>query len=136
MNKRTMFRIYSVLFAVGGLFWWPLSHWLYPDWYHNFLGFDVLTTGEYAMAKTIGTLAFLPVLGMVLIARHPERNRDFFVGVLILSLLMVGTYVYLIATGDFPSGEWLNVGLISMNVAVSCWLYPWRASAATARAAA
>lgn len=128
MTQRTIFRLYCGVFAVGCLVWWPLSHWLYPDPYHDLLGFAPLTTSEYAMAKVIGTLSVLPVLGMALIARDPERNRDFFVSLLVLSTLMVGTYIYLMATGDFPSGEWINVSLIGVNIALLAGLYPWQAA--------
>jgi hypothetical protein len=126
MTRRTIFQIYIGLFGIGCLFWWVLSHWLYPDWYHNLLGFHALSAPEYAMAKTIGTLTAMPVMGMFFVARNPERNRDLFLGLLVLSLLMIGTYLYLMAVGDFPTGEMLNVVLIAVNMAILSGLYPWR----------
>ena len=45
-----------------------------------------------------------------------------------VSALTIGTYVYLIATDDFPRGEWLNVMLIAVNLALLVGLYPWRAA--------
>lgn len=126
ITQRTFFRLYCGAFAVSSLFWWTLSHWLYPDWYPDLLGFGPLTASDYAMAKVIGTLSALPVLGLAVVARAPERNRDFFASVLALSTLMVATYVYLMAAGDFPSGEWINVALIAVNMPILARLYPWR----------
>jgi hypothetical protein len=126
MTQRAIFRIYVGLFGIGSLFWWTLSHWFYPDWYHNLLGFHALSAPEYAMVKTIGTLTVLPAVGMLFVARNPERNRDLFLSLLILSVLMVGTYLYLMTVGDFPTGELLNVVLIVVNMAILSRLYPWR----------
>lgn len=43
------------------LFWWPLSHWFFSDWYHGLLGF---AAGSYpeGMVKMIGTCGVFPVL--------------------------------------------------------------------------
>ena len=85
MNRRSIFRVYLLLMAVGSLFWWPLSHWFYPGWYHTLLGFDSYAA-DYV--RVIGTLSLMPVLGMGFVALNPEKNRDFFVALLIFSVLM------------------------------------------------
>ena len=128
MSQRRIFRVYTGIFAVLMLGWWPASHWLFPDTYHDLLGFGQLTASDYAMAKVIGTLSVLPVLGMLLVARDPERLRGLFISLLVLSALTVGTYTHLIETGDFPDGEWLNVGLITLNGLILAGLYPWRSA--------
>lgn len=126
MNQRGIFRAYLLVVAVGSLFWWPLSHWFYPDWYHTLLGFDSYAD---AYVKVIGTLSLMPVLGMGFVALNPEKNRDFFVALLAFSVLMAGTYVYLIIAGDFPPLEYVNVGIILGNAAILSALYPWREAA-------
>ena len=111
------------LVGLGGftLFWWPLSHWFYADWYHHLLGF---TTYDYSLVKIIGTMGFLPVLGMYFAARDPVRNRDFILSLAVFSLLLAVTFVFLIETHDFPAGEYVNVGLSAGNALTLLTLYP------------
>jgi hypothetical protein len=126
-----LLRYYVLGLAVFGLFWWPLSHWLYPDSYHDLLGF----TGpvDDSMVKVIGTIGVVPILGLFLIARDPLRNRDFVATLLVFYALMAATYVYLINAQDFPAGEYVNVGLLTANFVTLGLLYPWRRAAAVAR---
>jgi hypothetical protein len=111
------------MLSVVILFWWPLSHWLYPDVYHNLLGFE---SYDPAIVKVIGTLSFFAVLGMFFVARDPIRNRDFFISLMIMSGLMVGTYFHLIQTGQFPALEYINIALLLANGIIACLLYPWK----------
>ena len=105
------------------LFWWSLSHWLYPEAYHRLLGFDRY---DPAMVKIIGTLSFFAVVGMFLVARDPIRNRDFFITLLTMSVLMMATYLYLIQTKQFPVRESLNIILLLGNCIIANLLYPWQ----------
>jgi hypothetical protein len=111
------------IFGVLAFLWWPLSHWVYPDWYHGVLGFE-----SYAApyAKVIGTLSVLPVLGIFFAAANPLRNRDFVISLLVISVLMMGTYILLIYTQAFPAEEYFNVGLLAVNTVVLSLLYPWK----------
>ena len=68
---------------------------------------------------------------MDFVALNPEKNRDFFVALLVFSVLMAGTYVYLIVAGDFPPLEYVNVGIILGNAAILSALYPWQDAATT-----
>lgn len=121
--KTKIFRIYLYVFSVMSLFWWPLSHWLYPEAYHRLFGFQ-----SYALSfvRVIGTLSFFPVLGMFFVARDPIRNRDFLISLLILSGLMIATYFYLIQTDQFPVMEYTNVFLLLINGTITGLLYPWK----------
>jgi hypothetical protein len=121
--KTRNFQIYFYVLSVVMLFWWPLSHWLYPDLYHHLLGFE---NYDPAMVKVIGTLSFFAVVGMFFVARDPIRNRDFFISLMITSGLMAGTYLYLIQTGQFPMLEYINIVLLLANGLISCLLYPWK----------
>ena len=115
-------RLYLVLLASFTLFWWPLSHWFYPDWYHHLLGF---THYDYALVKIIGTLGVMPVLGMLFVARDPLRNRDLLITLLLLFTLFALTDIFLITTHGFPRREWINVALLLCNSALLAGLYPW-----------
>jgi hypothetical protein len=121
--KTKIFRIYFYIVSVVMLFWWPLSHWLYPDIYHNLLGFQSYNP---AMVTVIGTLSFFAVLGLFFVARNPIRNRDFFISLLIMSVLMAATYLYLIQTGQFPALEYINILLLLGNGIIACLIYPWK----------
>lgn len=121
--KNKAFQIYFSVLSVVMLFWWPLSHWLYPEMYHNLLGFE---SYDPAMVKVIGTLSFFAVLGMFFVAQNPIRNRDFFISLMVMSGLMVVTYLYLIQTGQFPVMESFNIILLLANGIIACTLYPWR----------
>ena len=124
MNKRVaLLRAYLLLLGTFTLFWWPLSHWFYPDWYHRLLGFDGY---DRSAVTIIGTIGVVPVLGMFLTAANPLRNRDFVVALLVFFVLMAGTYVFLIQTRGFPVREYVNVALLLVNTAVLGILYPWR----------
>ncbi len=123
MHRIAILRIY--LFALGlfTLFWWPLSHWFYPDWYHSLLGF---TSYDYSLVKIIGTIGVVPVMGMFLASKDPVRNRDFISSLLVFFILMAATYVFLIHTRDFPRKEYFNVALLVINAGILGFLYPWR----------
>lgn len=122
----TRIRVLKVYLRVLGLFtllYWVGGHWLYPDWYHKLLGFQGY---DLAMVRVIGTLTVLPMLGLFLSAARPLRNQDFMVAMLIQSLLIALTYVYLILRGDFPAGEYWNVAILLLNGVVLGCLYPWK----------
>ena len=121
--KIKAFQLYFYVLAVVILFWWPLSHWLYPDLYHNLLGFERY---DPAMVRVIGTLSFFAVLGMLFVARDPLQNRDFFISLMVMSGLMAVTYLYLIQTGQFPALEYINILLLLANGLIASLLYPWR----------
>jgi hypothetical protein len=123
VTRIRILRGYLWLLGVFALFWWVFSHWFYPGWYHELLGFDSYVD---SFVKVIGALSVLPTLGLFVTAANPLRNRDFFVSLLILSVLMAGTYVFLIATGDFPRGEILNTGFLLANSLILMLLYPWK----------
>ena len=116
-------RIYLLILATFTLFWWPLSHWFYPDWYHHLLGFQHY---DYALVKIIGTIGILPVLGMYMAALAPLRNRDIVVSLLVFFLLLAATYIYLINRHLFPRGEYVNVVLLILNTVLLASIYPWR----------
>jgi hypothetical protein len=120
--KTKIFQFYFYALSVVTLFWWSLSHWLYPEVYHRLLGFERY---DPAMVKIIGTLSFFAVLGMFFVARDPVRNRDFFISLMVMSGLMAGTYFFLIQTDQFPIAEYLNIIVLLGNGIISSLLYPW-----------
>lgn len=122
-GRRRIFSLYLCLLGTFTLFWWPLSHWLYPDWYHHLLGFPHY---DYSLVKIIGTLGVMPVMGMFLVARDPLRNRDMLIVLLVLFLLLAATDIFLIRTHGFPRREWFNVLLLVGNSLILTGLYPWK----------
>jgi len=121
--KTKIFQIYLFTLSLLSLLWWPSSHWLYPDLYHRWLGFQ---SYQLSFVRVIGTLSFFPVLGMFFVARNPVRNRDFFISLLIISVLMVATYFHLIQINQFPRLEYFNLVLLLVNGMISSVLYPWK----------
>jgi hypothetical protein len=105
--------------------WWPLSHWFYADWYQRLLGF---TPGSYSIAlvRVIGTCGLIPVLLALMAARHPRRNRDRVIVLVIFSILMALTYLHLIWAGLFPPGEYFNAAVCAMAALTLLGAYPWR----------
>ncbi len=116
-------RLYLLVLALFTLFWWPLSHWLYPDWYHTLLGFH---SYDYSLVKIIGTIGAVPVLGMFFAASDPIRNRDFVISLLVFFPLLAATYIYLINAHGFPVREYINVSLLVVNSFALGLLYPWK----------
>jgi hypothetical protein len=110
------------------LFWSPLSHWFYPDFYHyTFFGFDAY---DDAAVKIIGTISFIPTLLLFFSALNPIRNRDSVKTLIVAGFLMSGTYVYLINNYNFPALEYFNAVLFFL-MASSLWaIYPWRPKSA------
>jgi hypothetical protein len=121
-----LLRVRVLLIAEGivVLFWWPLSHWLYPVAYHTLLGFEAGTYPD-PMVKVIGTCGLLVALLLFLGARDPLRNRDLVVGVMAFSLLLAATYAYLIAKGDFPPRELVNIAFSLLTFLLLLLAYPW-----------
>ncbi len=121
--KINILRLYLLFLALFTLFWWPLSHWFYPDWYHTLLGFK---SYDYSLVKIIGTIGVVPVLGMFFAAKDPIRNRDFVISLLVFFPMLAMTYIYLINTHGFPAREYINVGLLVANTGALWLLYPWK----------
>lgn len=120
--RSTLLRGYLFILATFTLFWWPLSHWFYPDWYHRLLGFD---SYDYALVTIIGTIGFVPVANMFLLALAPLQNRHMALSLLLFFPLLAVTYLYLILLHDFPLAELFNVALLLLNTVLLAWLYPW-----------
>jgi hypothetical protein len=128
MKRRTRtLQIALLLTGVFLLFWWPLSHWFYPVWYHRLLGFT--DPGQYAnnvLIRVIGTAGFFPTLLLFFAAADPLRNRDI-VKVLIANGLLGGlSNLYLIWNGQFPVLEYFNVCLYFSAALILAALYPWK----------
>lgn len=120
MTKRKLFQWYCGTLALFLLFWWPLSHWFYPDWYHQLLGFERY---DAAFVKLIGTMGVLPIVGLIWTAFRPEEGRAFGAAFILWLVCLGATYLYLIATQGFPKGELVNVGLIAGNLVVWYFLF-------------
>jgi len=121
-TKLFLTKIYLYLLAIGLLFWWPLSHWFYPDFYHELLGFKQYSKD---MVTIIGTCGTIVVSIAYFAARDVVRNRDCVKAIIIFSVLMGFTYIYLIAKGAFPVGEYFNVVLCFMTAGYLGFIYPW-----------
>lgn len=124
MNRIVTFRLY--LLGLFTLFRWPLSHWVYPDWYHRLLGFEAY---DHAPAKVMGTVGVVPVSGTLLATADPLRNRDFVLALVVFCVLMAVTYNHLNQNYGFPVREYINVALVAGNGALLATLYPWKAAA-------
>ena len=123
LNKILITKIYLWIMAIFTFFWWPLSHWFYPDWYHSLLGFK---SYDLALVRIIGTCGFIPSIALIFAALRPCRNRDLVITLIIFSFLMCLTYIYLIIVEGFPRREVINVGLLLANIIILCFIYPWR----------
>jgi hypothetical protein len=121
----TVVRIFLLVHGIFLLFWWPLSHWLYPDAYHHLLGFKEGTYSD-ALVKIIGTCGCVPVLLLLMSALHPLRNRDSVAAIIIFAVLIGCTYVYLIQRGEFPVREYANVVLSFSSAVFLIIFYPWK----------
>ena len=103
------------------LFWWPLSHWFYPAWYHRLMGFDSF---DASLVTIIGTTGLVPVMNIFMAARDPIRNRAMLAILITFSVAMAGTYFFLIQTQGFPSREYFNITLLVGNAVILTALYP------------
>lgn len=120
-----LFRLYLFVLGTFTLFWWPLSHWFYPDWYHGLMGFSHY---DFSLAKIIGTTGIIPVSLIMFIALRPQQNRDMVVCLLLFFPLLAVTYLYLIHYYEFPDREYINITLLAVNEVLLGLLYPWRES--------
>lgn len=120
MTQRRVFQWYCAVLAIFLLFWWPLSHWFYSDWYHQLLGFEHY---DSTFVKLIGTMGVLPVSGLLWSAWHPHESRAFAAAFILWSFCLGATYLYLVESGQFPQGELFNVALITGNLLVWFFLY-------------
>ena len=121
MNKIRSLQLCLSLMGLFLLFWWPLSHWFYADWYHQLLGF---VSYDPALVRMIGASGIVPVLLILLTATDPVRYRGNLAILILFSLLLAGTYIYLIVTGQFPEREWANVILCVVSASVLLVLWP------------
>lgn len=116
-------KAYLYLAGLVVLFWWPLSHWFYSDWYHSLLGFE---SWDQDFSRIIGTCGLCVTAITFLAARNPARNRDMILVLIGFALAMAATYAYLILFSDFPGREWGNVGFCLVNACILFILRPER----------
>jgi len=116
-TSRRAFSAFAFTLSALLLFWWPLSHWIYSDWWHRLLGF---AAGSYpaGMVRSIGTSGLLPVFLMAYIGLSPEGKRPLIIALSLFSLALAITYLVNILTGSFPKGEWLNLALCAAVAAL------------------
>lgn len=131
-NIERRLKIIQVFLLLNGLFvlfWWPLSHWFYSDFYHQLLGFKL---GSYqdSMVKVIGTCGIIPVLLCLFSSKNPKRNRDLIIVIIIFSVLIAATFLYLITSGSFPVKELANVIFSLVSAIFLIVVYPWKAKLA------
>ena len=127
-NNLLKLKIIKAFLWITGIilfFWWPLSHWFYPDFYHRLLGFE---TGTYqdSMVKVIGTTGIVPVLLIIFSALDPIKNKFMIITLIVFSFLMIFTYLFLILTGQFPELEYINAGLLLFFATFLIFFYPWK----------
>lgn len=122
--KLKVIKIYLWIAGIFLFFWWPLSHWFYPDLYHTLLGF---TKGGYQdnLVKIIGTTGIIPVLMAILSAINPIKNKDMIIILIIFSFLLAVTYIFLIITNQFPKLEIINVMISLFSTIFLSVFYPW-----------
>ncbi|MFH1118010.1 MAG: hypothetical protein V1792_29160 [Pseudomonadota bacterium] len=126
-NRLLILRVYLGLLGTFTLFWWPLSHWFYPEWYHRLLGFESF---DPSLVTIIGTTGLVAVLNIFFAALDPIRNRAMITILIVFSIAMAATYLLLIQTKGFPEREYANMTLLIVNTIVLITLYPRSASAA------
>lgn len=122
-NKFLLLKVFLFTECVFLLFWWPLSHWFYPVFYHTLLGFQI---GSYqdSMVKVIGSCGFVLVLLLLFSALNPVRNKDMLLVLIIFSFLIAFTYIFLIISKVFPIFEIVNVGLSLATAVIIILLFP------------
>ena len=120
-NKIKILKAYLWILGTFVLFWWPLSHWFYPEWYHRLLGFQDF---DGSLVTIIGTTGLVVVMNIFVAARDPIRNRAMLVILITFSIAMAGTYFFLIQTRDFPTREYFNMTLLIANTMILAALYP------------
>jgi hypothetical protein len=121
MKKTRILQLFLGVMGLFLLFWWPLSHWFYADWYHDLLGFAGYDPG---MVRIIGTSGIVPVLLLFVTATDPVRYRGNLAILVLFSFLLAGTYLYLILSGQFPLREVANVVLCMVSAGVLMILWP------------
>jgi hypothetical protein len=110
MKRQRVFSIALIGIAVFLLFWWPLSHWFYYRWYNDLLGFVFASTND-GLVKMIGTCGLMPTLALAALALRPKDNGPLVAALSVFSFLLALTFAFLVARGDFPKGELINVAL-------------------------
>jgi hypothetical protein len=128
IKEKTKLQIIRVFLWINGIlliFWWPLAHWFYSDFYHQLLGFKI---GSYAdnMVKIIGTCGFIPVLLIIFCAINPIKNRDIVITLIIFGILLCITYIYNITINGFPMLEYFNAGFSLFSALFLILFYPWK----------
>lgn len=121
LNKLKILKAYLWVLGTFVLFWWPLSHWFYPEWYHRLMGFERF---DSSLVAIIGTTGLVVVMNIFMAALDPVRNRAMLAILITFSIAMAGTYFFLIQTQGFPSREYFNMTLLIMNTIILAVLYP------------
>ncbi|MBI5248665.1 MAG: hypothetical protein HY912_04155 [Desulfomonile tiedjei] len=120
-SKIKILKAYLWILGILVLFWWPLSHWFYPEWYHRLMGFKDF---DSSLVTIIGTTGVVVVMNIFMAAIDPIRNRGMLAILITFSIAMAGTYCFLIQTQGFPSREYFNMALLMLNTVILTALFP------------
>jgi hypothetical protein len=120
-GKLRILKTYLWILGIFVLFWWPLSHWFYPKWYHRLMGFEDF---DASLVTIIGTTGLLVVMNIIVAAMDPVRNRSILAVLITFSIAMAGTYLFLIHARGFPTREYFNIALLIANTVILTALYP------------
>jgi len=108
MPRLKIFSVALLGTAAFLLLWWPFSHWFFYRWYNDLLGFTFSATHD-GLVKMIGTCGLMPVLSLAALAMKPKNNVPLVAAISIFSVFLSLTFLFLIARGDFPPREMINV---------------------------
>lgn len=121
--KHTILKFYLLIMGLVLLFWWPLSHFFYSDWYHQLLGFAPASY-DPVFVQIIGACGIMPVLLALFSAFDPQKNKGMILILILISLFMGVQYLIFVNTKLMPRGEYINVALCFISAIVLTVLYP------------
>jgi hypothetical protein len=119
------------LLVLGGavqIVYWGISHLFFPQWYLRSIGMNDLAAnpgGSLIFLHEIGVLAVGMGIATILAARDPVKNIAIIAVLYIAGIGSVLTSLYHILFGGMSSGEWVTVGVITVQLILLTFFYPW-----------
>jgi hypothetical protein len=127
-TKAVVLKWLLIISGVVQICYWGISHLFFPQWYLRSVGMNDLAVnpgGSLIFLHEIGVLAVGMGIATILAARDPVKNIAIIAVLYVAGIGSVLTSLYHILFGGIASGEWVTVGVITVQLILLTFFYPW-----------
>lgn len=117
------------IFALVEFVYFSLSHWFFPTFFFTSLNIDAAEVSSHfinSQLQLIGAMVMGYSLLNLLVATDLRKNRDVMSIILLVGLACTGIFIGHVVAGTLPKIFLINAAMLSTQIVIAAWLFPWR----------